>query len=236
MPFATSPDMDYFVPSAYVSQVDKSYDDNFRRIFASDVIRSTVTELNIDGTRYPLRTSCRATYILVKGDFVVEGFSPRFAGHGKTEEMAREDWLRSVHLSFQSLLNKRGFEMTEEERKTWALLSSRIDVPVYRNQTPLVTREFGRISQARPYPLEIQWDNGIKESIQLDQVLSPDFITFKAGQPFEAVVSRHPVDGHLMRIVYITRRSMPRRLEPSEERALLDSIGSAGRLAEGSWT
>ena len=96
-------------------------------------------------------------------------------------------------------------------------------------------RQFGRICKARPYPQQIRWENGERETITIDQVASPDFITFKPGQPIEAIVARDPVSFSLLRIVHIERRSEPSRLSLSEETELLESIGSTVTLPSGGW-
>jgi hypothetical protein len=235
MPLAATMTDSMPVMSAYVSPLDSAQDQRFRRYFESDAIRSTINYIHVADLVYPLRRPCDACFIPVVGEFLVEGFSPIFVGHGATPEAAREDWLLSVHAAFQELLHKRPFEMTEEDRRAWSVLSSRIDVTVFRNQTPVQVRQFGVISKARPYPQQIRWENGTSEMIRIDQVASPDFITFKPGQPIEAVVARDPVDFRLLRIVHIERRSQPARLSRAEEFELLESIGSAKTLPCGGW-
>lgn len=81
----------------------------------------------------------------------------------------------------------------------------------------------------------IEWEDGSREAIRIEQVASPDFITFKTGQPFEAIVSRDPVDFRLLRIVHIERRPEPSRLPEREETELLESIGSATILPAAWW-
>ena len=235
MPLAASAQPAYFTPSAFVSVVDSLIDERFRRSFVSDAIRSTLSELRVAGMCYPLRAPSRTSYLPVAGEFLVEGFSQLFVGRGASEDEAREDWLVAVHASFQELLYKRPIELTADDRQTWSVLSSRIDVTVYRNQTPVPVRQFGRISKARPYPQQIQWESGEREAIRIDQVAAPDFVTFRAGQPFEAVVARDPVDFRLLRVVYIERQSEPTRLSADEEARLLESIGSARTLRSAGW-
>lgn len=221
--------------SAYVSPVDPTQDLRFRRYFESDAIRLTFNELQVASVRYPLRRACSARFIPGYGEFLVEGFSPMFVGQGPTPDDAFQNWLHKVHARFQELLHKRPFEMTSDDRRAWSVLSSKIDVAVYRNQTPVKVREFGRIRKARPYPQQIRWDNGAQESIRIDQVDSPDFITYKAGQPFEAVVARDPLDFRLLKIVHIERRSQPSRISAAEEAELLESIGSSTTLSDAGW-
>lgn len=236
MPLVATAPPAYFPPMAFVSPVDASIDEQFQRVFTSDAIRSSLSELRIAGMRYPLRAPSRASYIPVAGEFLVEGFSPLFVGRGASQEEARENWLLAVHASFQELLHKRPFEMTADDRRTWSVLSSRIDVAVYRNQTPIQVRQFGRVRfGANPYPSRIDWEDGNREAVKIDQVAAPDFITFKPGQPIEAVVARDPVDFHLLRIVHIERRAEPARLSANEEADLLESIGSATTLPAAGW-
>ena len=220
---------------AYVSSVETMQDMPFRQYFESDVIRSTLNDVRVAGIVYPLRRPCTATFIPGVGEFLVEGFSPAFVGRGKTPEVARMNWHLVVHEGFQELSHKRPFEMTDKDTHRWSVLSSQIDVTVYRNQTPLRVRQFGRIAQSRPYPRQIQWENGEREAITIEQVDSPDFITFKPGQPFEAIVARDPVNFRLVRIVHIERRSLASRLSQSEESDLLESIGSSKNLSNAGW-
>lgn len=224
-----------FAMPAFMSAVDGLQDMKFGQFFESDMVRFTLNDLRIAGVVYPLRRPCTASYIPGAGDFLVAGFSPMFVGRGTTLEEARKDWLLAVHVGFQELLHMRPFEMTPSDARRWNVLSSRIDVTVYRNQTPIQVRQFGKITQARPYPQQIQWENGDREAIRVDQVDSPDFVTFKPGQPIEAIVARDPLDSRLLRIVHVERRSKPSRLSASEETALLESIGSSKTLPAAGW-
>ncbi|MBS0210427.1 MAG: hypothetical protein JSS27_15900 [Planctomycetes bacterium] len=235
MPFvALNQDSGWATP-AYVSSIDGTMDVSFRQYFESDIVRSILNDLRIAGVTYPLRRPCPASYIPGVGEFLVEGFSPVFVGRGATIEEARSDWLLAVHAGFQELISKRPFEMAPSDVRRWHVLTSQIDVTVYRNQTPILVRQFGKVTQARPYPQQIQWENGEREAISVEQVESPDFITFKPGQPIEAVVARDPLNFHLLRIVHIERRSTPSRLLPTEEAELLESIGSSQHLPPAGW-
>ena len=207
----------------------------FRSYFQTDAVRSVLNDIRVAGVVYPLRQPSATDYIPVVGEFLVEGFSPTFIGKGKTPKEARQDWALSVHAAFQELQYKRSFEMTAEEQDAWSVLASRIDVTVYRNYTPLYVRQFGKIGRARPYPEQIIWDNGTADEVALHQVDSPDFITFKPGQPLEALVARDPVTFQLLRIVHIQRRPSAIRLPASEEAELLASIGSTKTLPVTGW-
>lgn len=235
MPLVAINDDSAMSTSAYVSAGDAMQDASFRRYFESDAIRSTLNEIRIADIVYPLRRPCTASFIPGVGEFMVDGFGPAFVGRGATLEEARRDWLLAVHAEFQELLHKRPFEKTPEDVRRWSVLSSRIDVTVYRNHTPIQVRQFGKITQARPYPQQIQWENGEREAISFDRVASPDFITFKPGQPIEAIVARDPVNFRLLRIVHIERRSTPSRLSAVEESELLESIGSSKHLPAAGW-
>ena len=241
MPFIATDQNSSLAGSAYVSSVNAVQETPFRHYFESDAIRSTLNDIRVASVTYPLRRPCTASFIPGIGEFLVDGFSPAFVGRGTTPEDAREDWQLEVHASFQELLNKRSFEMSSEDARLWSVLSSQIDVTVFRNTTPIAVRQFGHVTQlgrgtqAHSYPQKIKWEDGKHESISIDQVDSPDFITYKLGQPFEAIVSRDPVNFRLLRVVHIERRSMPNRLRRAEEEALLDSIGSGDKLPDAGW-
>jgi hypothetical protein len=236
MPLFLSTDRPDACITVCASATDYARELPFRNFFETDVMLSRVNEIQVGNIVYPLRQSCAANFIPGVGDFLVEGFSPTFVGHGPTVLEAREDWALAVHAAFQELQYKRPFEMTEDEKNRWSVLSSRIDVTVFRNCTPLSVREFGRVDRKRGrFPEVILWENGKKESIDVSQVDSPDFVTYKVGQPLEAVVARDPITFKLLRIVDVKRRSSPSRLDTNDEANLLNDIGSTKSLPTVGW-
>ena len=235
MAIAAVPDVQVCVMRAAEAAHEAGRVQQMSNAVQADVISSTVDAIRVGAIEYPLRRTLRATYVPGQGEYLVEGFSPLFIGKGETQEQASLGWRNAVHLAFQELVNKRPFEMRDDERQMWNVLSDRIDVTVYRNRTLLSIRAFGCISRARPYPQQIEWEDGSKEAVSLDQVDSPDFVTFKPGQPFEAVVARDPVTFGLVRVLHIERRGKPSRLQPEAEAALLGEIGSSGQLEEADW-
>ncbi|MEW4527736.1 MAG: hypothetical protein ACF8PG_06095 [Maioricimonas sp. JB045] len=222
-------------PPIPVEIVASEAGEHSRSMFASDLVRETLWQIDIAGVRYPLRHRCLASYIPAEGCFLLQGFSPRFVGRGSHRDEARENCFLAIHAAVQTLLHKRPFEMPPEEQRDWSLLSERIDVTVLRNNTPVQVRQFGRVNKVRPYPVEILWEDGRREPIDVRRVNAPDFITYRAGQPFEAIVERDPVDFRLRRIIHIERRSQPSRLAADQEADLLRSIGSAKTLPETGW-
>lgn len=206
-------------------------------IFEMDagVLESKLDAISVGATKYPLRRPLNAIFIPGQGELVVEGLSPLFFGNGDTEEIAMRDLQEAIHLKFQELIAKRPFEMSDTEAQMWEILTDLIDVTVYRNTTLLRQRAFGRVLEARPTPQRVEWDGGQREAISLDQVDAPDFVTYKPGQPFEAVVLRDPVTFKLARIVHVERKSEPSRMTPSEEAELLEEIGSSKQLEETEW-
>lgn len=235
MPLIAAIDWPVASIAAYAPATAGAGDLPYRNYFQTDAVRSILNDIQVAGVVYPLRQPCATDYIPVVGEFLVEGFSPTFIGRGKTPKEARQDWALSVHAAFQALQYKRPFEMTTEDQGTWSVLASRIDVTVYRNQTPMFVRQFGKVGRARPYPDLIVWDNGTADKVSLAQVQSPDFITFKPGQPLEALVVRDPLTFQLLRIAHIQRRSSATRLPRAEEAELLASIGSAATLPDADW-
>jgi hypothetical protein len=49
----------------------------------------------------------------------------------------------------------RPFEMGPAERQAWAVLEGLIDVIGYQNETPVLVRQLGQVTQARPLPRQI---------------------------------------------------------------------------------
>lgn len=194
----------------------------------SDATQMTIDQVEVGTTSYPLRQSLNATF--VGGQLVAESLGPVFVGYGESREAALQDLILKIHASFQELIAKRPFEMNGDEQHRWDVLRELIDVTVYKNTTAVVERQFGKVTQVRPWPQEVEWDNGRKEAVLLRQVNSPDFITYKPGQPFEAVVERNPLTGELLRISHIERRRQILRMPPEQERQLVDAIGSSRQL------
>jgi hypothetical protein len=204
-------------------------------VFDLDVTRSTIDRLNVGNVSYPLREPLKAIFIPGRGEFLVDGLSPPFVGRGATQQTAFLDWRDNLHYKFQELISARPFEMNDADVRTWNILSDHIDIAVYRNQVPIQVAQFGKVTKVRPYPCEITWENGQCDTISLDQVRSPDFVTFKAGQPLEAVIARDPITFDLVAILHIERRKTPSRLGINEEVALLSEIGSNSVLKESDW-
>ncbi|MCY2991333.1 MAG: hypothetical protein NTY19_26190 [Planctomycetota bacterium] len=236
MPFLVAPNVPVAVISAHSFLTDQARASRFQDYLDADVIRSMIDEIRVScGVCYPLRQSLQATFLPGQGEYLVAGFSPTFIGHGDTEAQSSLDWRTAVHATVQELLHKRPFEMDEQDRQVWRILTDQIDVTAYRNRMPISIRQFGHVSKARPYPQEITWEDGSQDKVQLDMVGAPDFVTYKPGQPLEAVVERDPLTFQMLRIVHVERRRRPARLPADQERVLLEAIGSASQLEEVSW-
>lgn len=218
-----------YMDTEFFNDAGKSLPLNYRN---SDATQMEINRIQVGRTVYPLRRSLTATFVpgLHRGQLVVDSMSPAFVGYGESGEDALQDWALQVHAAFQDLIAKRPFEMNADDRRRWNLLRDMIDVTVFRNTTPVVVRQFGRVTQLRPWPQQVEWANGQKEPVSLMQVDSPDFITYKAGQPFEAVVERNPLTGELLRISHIERRRKIQRMRPQQEAELLHAIGSSERM------
>ena len=113
------------------------------------------------------------------------------------------DWRDRVHEAFQDLYRKRPFEMTEREQEQWRALQDAIDVVGYRNETPIVVRQIGKVSRAR-LPRQITWIDGKTETVALDD-LPGEFASYKPGQPFEADVERDPLTWRLRKVRHVQR-------------------------------
>lgn len=122
--------------------------------------------------------------------------------------------------------------MSPNDRLVWETLNAVIDVTVYRNTTPIVVRQFGRIRKVRPYPVEVEWEDGQREQVTFADVADPDYVTYRPGQPFEAIVQRDPLTFGLLRVIHIRRQSEARRLAPHDEQALLADAGSTTLLVQ----
>ena len=198
-----------------------------------DVMRRFIPNIPIGQTGYPLRTPVQGTFFPPswkgEGEFYVEGFKPAFVGRGPTSEKAFRDWCEQVHCRFQELYVMRPFEMTEAERADWQRLEERIDVAAYREHTPITVRQTGKVAQARPRPCLIKWTDGSKEKVRLEQ-MPDEFASYKPGQPFEAVVKRHPVTYELLEVTDIRRTQPLPRLTDDEFQEFWDSLPTTKSL------
>lgn len=205
-----------------------------------DVMRPLIpSPLRIGETEYRLRSQLRGVYYPVRdaanGEFLVLEFYPLFVGRGRNLDEALLDWRDQVHCRFQELIAKRPFEMTEAEKVDWQLLENHIDVPAYHRNTPLTLQQVGKVgARVRPVPEWIEWEDGYKEHVRLDQ-MPGEFAAYKPGQPFRATVVRDAIDFHLVKVTHIQRiRPLPRML-PQEFKNLIDSIPTTRSLPEADW-
>jgi hypothetical protein len=152
-------------------------------------------------------------------------------------DAARDDWLYQVHETFQDLYGKRAFEMSEAELNTWGLLEDMIDVVGYRNSTPLILREVGWVSRARPEPNRIRWIDGRQESVDLESMPGA-FAAYKPGQWFEAVVERDSLTGRLLQVVSVQRIPAMHPMSEGRLSEFLQSLPGTNELPDSdeSWT
>jgi hypothetical protein len=204
-----------------------------------DVSRQPLpTELAVGDTVYRSRSGIIGVFlpghIGAQGKFAVPELVPYFVGRGRNFEQGFADWLNQVHSRFQDLYYKRPFEMTREEAEVWAALESVIDVPAYKIYTPLRIRQAGKVVGYRAYPERIEWEDGQKESVRLDQ-MPGQFAAYKAGQPFEAVVLRDPVDFRLIRVTDVRRTSGLPMMKRDEFDGLISRIPTTASLPDADW-
>lgn len=200
-----------------------------------------LSQIQIGETTYRLRQPVQGEFVSNRGaswEFWVERFSPAFMGQGPSAEAAYEDWRDQVHESFQDLYRKRPFEMTKEERWKWGVLEDLIDVVSYQNEAPVLVRQFGQITQARPLPRQITWVDGSKESaIDLD-LMPAEFAGYKPGQWFEAIVERDRLTWRLRRVRYVHRTPSLRTMSQTVLSQYWSSLDTIERLPESKrdWT
>jgi hypothetical protein len=125
--------------------------------------------------------------------------------------------------------------MRESEKAVWQLLESQINVNVYRTTTPLTVRQIGKVAaRVRPLPELIEWEDGHKEKVRLDQ-MPGEFAAYQPGQVFEAIVTRDPTDFRLLKVTHIHRiRSLP-RMTPREFGDLISSVPTTSTLPDADW-
>ena len=227
MPFVQTHDWNSvaMVASADLSITENAVASKIRKL--PDYNSVQLSRIVVGDVVYPIRRTLLGRYYRSLEQFLVDGWSPAVIGRGESESIAIKDFELSIHSLVQELLAKRPFEFSENDRQALAQVERYIDLTVFRNTHPIRTRQFGIVSKVRPYPTEIKWENGALDSVSLDRVANAEFVTFKAGQPLEAIVERDPRTFRLMRIVHVAKRSSPRQWTEKEEHDVMNSIGSA---------
>ena len=165
-----------------------------------------LSEIRIGETCYRLRESLRGEFSSGEDftcKFWVDGFSPQFIGKGTRAHDAYRDWRDQVHEAFQELYGKRPFEMNEEDQERWEVLENVIDVVGYRNETPVVVRQIGKVTRIRQ-PRRVEWIDGRTETVNLDH-MPGEFASYKPGQPFEADVERDPLTWKMRKVCFVRR-------------------------------
>jgi hypothetical protein len=166
-----------------------------------------LSEIRIGETCYRLRESVWGEFLPTDDgtcEFWVDRFSPQFVGNGLRAHDAYRDWRDKIHEAFQDLYGKRPFEMNADDLERWQVIEEIVDVVGYRNETPVVVRQVGEVSQARPLPRRITWVDGKSELVSLEE-LPGEFASYKPGQPFEADVERDPLTWKMRKVRYIRR-------------------------------
>ena len=206
------------------------------RAVAVDYRATVVPQVNVGGVSYPLRRMFVGRYYRYLEQLIVDGVSPLIVGLGASENIAKEDFCLQIHGVIQDLLGKRPFELSNQDTQLLAIIDRFVDLTVFRNTQPIQIRQYGRVSKARPYPEEIEWENGTRDFVPVSVVLTPEYVTYKPGQPIEAIVERDPMTFRLQRIVHINKCKASRIRSNSEEQEFMMSIGSSSTAkADPSW-
>ncbi len=200
------------------------------------VTRVAMRAIHFGQTVYPLRLPAEGAYAPTPagGEFLVEGFHRLIVGTGRTPDEAQRDWRTRFHAAFQALFVKHKFEMCDAERSLWSVIEAAIDLDAYRAGRPVVVLQQGKVKRARPYPDLIEWEDGTTERVRLDR-MPAEFVTFKAGQRFEAMAHRSPASHKLLKVDYV-KRLAAHPLDEGEARAIWDAASSSAGLPDTDWS
>lgn len=202
-----------------------------------DVTKRVMIDIRYGKTSYRFREPKQGTFfpfpVASGGMFKVEGFPLTLQGQGENPDTAYHDWLKNFHVSFQRLYAMRPFEMDEHDRTLWSVIETVVDVENYRMSQPLIVRQEGKVVRARPEPQVIRWADGTTEKVKLAK-MPGEFVTFKVGQTFEAMVFRDPVSHKIIKVDYV-KRLRQKNLTPEESQKLWDSIPTSSSLPDTTW-
>jgi len=201
-----------------------------------DVLQRTVEEVRIGEAVYHTRSPLLATFYPrtrgVNGELAMTPCSLQIVGIGKNFDEAQRDWSNQFHVRFQTLLAKRPWEMTVEEKEGWGRIELLVDVAAYRRETPYVIRQIGVLSRRRPIPNQIRWEDGRHERVWLEQ-MPPEFAGLHEGQRFEAEVVRDAVTGRMIRAIVVRR--LPALRPTSADAALWKSVPTTSEAKTVDW-
>ena len=171
-----------------------------------------------------------------------DAIGPSIIGRGRTADDALRDWRKRFRMTVQRFLEMRPFESTPEDRDLRDRIWEVIDVPLYKASKPIVFRQIGKVLEKRSGRTVVRWEDGSREKVK-PEVFDEPFARYQIGQPFEAIVTRHPISFHLIRADAVRRLSnqtaSQERSNAIWERAVAsESAGedsSAPELDEGFW-
>lgn len=172
----------------------------------SSFMSTTIESFQVGSTRYKLLRPYTLAYSLGLSQWVCRiPDVPIFEGSGLDFSSAMEDLKLNLHVEFQRLYRKRPFQMNEIERTKWKSLSNTIDILSYRQSTPIITQEIGKISFGKiDRPDKIHWLSGHDYKIDPFKVPS-DLMACMTGQWIEASVEREPINHSITQLLTIKK-------------------------------
>ena len=180
--------------------------------------------IQIGTTKYPLARPISGNMTLDGDQWALrmQGLTPAFLGKGKSPARAEQDLKNQVHTVFQHLYGMRPFQMSADERATWSLLQSFIDVAAYIRETPVRSRDVGHIEWLRglrfgvgKYGLKIRWMDGKADYVKYERA-PKEFAALRPGCWFEAIVERDAVAWRLKRILFVNRIEPLQPMSPEQ--------------------
>ena len=184
-----------------------------------DVLRHPIREIQVGEAVYRLRTPSFATFYPGMrgpiGRVSVDSCGLAIVGVGEAFSDAMKNWEEQFHVQFQTLLGKRLWEMTAEEKNAWDHIDIFVDVAACRRETPYHIRQIGWLAHRRPIPDRVRWEGGHSERVSLDQ-MPPEFAALHEGDRFEAEVVRDPSTQRMIRTTSV-RRLPPLQSTPADE-------------------
>lgn len=201
-----------------------------------DVLRREFGDIQVGSARYRLRSPLLASfYPMINGPvgrLMVTPAQLPIVGSGAVFDEAWRDWADQFHVRFQTLLAMRPWEMQSEQSDEWERIEQMVDVEEYRRQTPYVIRQIGVLTNRRPIPDQIRWEDGRQERVWLEQ-MPPEFAALHECQRFEAEVVRDAVTGGMIRVIVVRR--LPALRTTTADAALWESVPTTAEAKPVDW-
>lgn len=200
-----------------------------------DTTRQLIGNFKVGDVIYQMRQSLQATYeppiANTGGRFLVTQLAKVVIGRGPDLESAKYDWELKVDEKIQTLLAKQDFERTNEDIEEWEMLNRHFNLAELKYSTPADVRVYGCLEKIRGHIRQVRWLDGTISKFRRHQIPAR-MVTFKPGQPFEAILKRDSRNWKVLSISAVFPSHSLHEVSEAEAEAILGNIPSITERAQ----